>query len=440
MAEGPKRRPKGTYGVNRRGNKFEAVYNIPKSELPPGSPRKAITKQGDTEQKAVAALMSHLRTMGVRLPVEATAAPRRTDYGDEPTHRITQPNANAPGHSYTLAVWANEWLRDYNGHIDDSTRNRYEGHIRNHIVPHIGQRTLDQLSTRVLIDEWWNVIQAKRKVVGGVVTDEPLLSDAGLSAVYKTMRLVLKAANAKIGSRMGLVASLIHPPHQTSRPETDREVAAAARHMRELFFEQLNRDDPRWAIYIFSLLGLRQGERLGLSAQSLDLTPGDERLLISKQLSWSENQGIYILKNATKNGDTREIPLWGEFLEAAIMLQSRHNNLSQQRGWDEQNPFDQLLMRPENGEIRDRRSDTKVWKQLVGPGYRGHLARHVTGQLLAERGIGTDVAKVLLGWRSDAYAHYYRTISTAYAGRVLRDQYTLDVSVVQPPERRQLGV
>lgn len=57
--------------MNRRGNKFEAVYNIPKSELPPGSPRKAITKQGDTEQKAVAALMTHLRTMGVRLPVEA---------------------------------------------------------------------------------------------------------------------------------------------------------------------------------------------------------------------------------------------------------------------------------------------------------------------------------------------------------------------------------
>lgn len=440
MTEPRQRRPKGTYGVNRRGDKFEAVYNIPKAELPAGSPRRAITKQGDTEQKAVAALMAHLRTIGVRLPVEAPAPPRRTDYGDEPTHRITQPNPDAPGHSYTLAVWANEWLRDYTGHIDDSTRNRYEGHIRNHIIPHIGQRTLDQLSTRVLIDEWWSVIQAKRKVVGGVTTDQPLLADAGLSAVYKTLRLILKAANAKIGSRIGLVASLIHPPHQTSRPETDREVAAAARHMRQLFFEQLPHDEPRWAIYLFSLLGLRQGERLGLAYQSLDLTPGDERLLISKQLSWSENEGKFILKNATKNGDTREIPLWGEFLEAANMLRERHIQLSLQADFDNENPFDQLLMRPENGQIRDRRADLKVWKQLVGPGYRGHLARHVTGQLLAERGIGTDVAKVLLGWRSDAYAHYYRTISTAYAGRVLRDQYTLDASVEQPPERRQLGV
>ena len=122
------------------------------------------------------------------------------------------------------------------------------------------------------------------------------------------------------------------------------------------------------------------------------------------------------------------------------MLRERHIQLSLETDFDNENAFDQLLMRPQNGQIRDRRADLKVWKQLVGPGYRGHLARHVTGQLLAERGIGTDVAKVLLGWRSDAYAHYYRTISTAYAGRVLRDQYTLDASVEQPPERRQLGV
>lgn len=431
MTEPRRRRPKGTYGVNRRGDKFEAVYSIPSSELPPGSKRKAITKRGDTEAKAVAALMTHLRSLGVRLPQPEVPAPARPNYGDEPTHRRT-PNSDEPGHSYTLEVWANEWLRDYTGNLDDETRNRYEGHVRNHIVPHVGHRRLNELSTRVLIDEWWTAIQAKRKVVRGVETDKPLLGTAGLTQVYKTMRRLLKAAHDKMGSRMGLVASLIHPPHATTRPESDDEIEAAAHRIRQVFFHELPHDDPRWSAYLFGLLGLRQGERLAISTDSIDLTPGRERLLISKQLAWSTNERKFILKKATKNGDTRKVPLFDEYLEAAKRLLDRHERLKGSSTFRPDPQFAELLLINDDGSIRDRRQDLKAWKELVGSEYRGHVTRHVTGQLLAERGIGTDVAKVLLGWRSDAYAHYYRTITTAYAGRVLREQYSLDEGTAAP--------
>jgi len=443
MTEPRKRRPKGTGSVYKRGDVWEAAYTIPKALRPEGTSSRPITKQGPTETKALANLMAHLRTLGITLPTAPSQSRQQAleeRYGNEPTHRRTTVDPNAPGHSYRLEVWANEWLRDYTGHIDDETRSRYEGHIRNHINPHIGQRTLDQLSTRVLIDEWWTVIQAKRKVVKGVTTDKPLLGDPGLSAVYKTLRLILKAAEDKIGARNRLVARLIHPPHQAARPETDREVAEAAQHLRDVFYRQLSHDDTRWAIFLFSLLGLRQAERLGLTVSSIDLTPGREQLHISKQLSWSSAQNKYILKNATKNGDTRVVPLWDEFLEAAKRLLARHELLTQSASFSPPEGFADLLMTDEDGTIRDRRIDTREWKELVGDEYRGHLARHVTGQLLAEKGIGTDVAKILLGWRSDAYAHYYRTISTAYAGRVLREQYTLDAETIEPPQRRELGV
>jgi integrase len=195
-------------------------------------------------------------------------------------------------------------------------------------------------------------------------------------------------------------------------------------------------------MFIFALLGVRQGERLALSTHSIDLTPGDEKLHISKQMTWTTGTG-WALKKATKNGDVRYVPLWDEFLDAAKMLLERHRELTKSPDWV-RNPdpeFAALLLQGPRGEIRHRKIDTSEWKELIGSDDRGHIARHVTGQLLAERGLSPDVAKLLLGWRSDAYAHYYRTISTRFAGQALRDQYVLDESAAPPPERRpRLGI
>jgi integrase len=446
MTEERKRRPKGTGSVYKRGDVWEAAYTIPKAQRAPGASARPITKQGPTEAKALANLMAHLRTLGVALPVIAgsgsTSQTLEERYGSEPTHRITNHDPNAPGHSYTLEAWANEWLRDYTGHVDEETRVRYEGHIRNHILPHLGQLTLDRLSAIVLIEDWWKVIKKKRKVVRGVTTDKPLLNDPGLSAVYKTMRLVLKAAEDKIHVRNRLSARLIHPPHQGRRPETDREIEVMTKRLTDVFYREMNRDDPRWSFFLFALLGLRQGERLALSVDSIDLTPGKERLHISKQVAWKTGTG-WVLKNSTKNGDVRTVPLFDEFLEAAVLLVDRHKRLTQSPQWVS-NPdpaFASLLLQGDRGEVRHRKIDAKEWKEIIGSDERGHIARHATGQLLAEKGIAPDVAKILLGWRSDAYAHYYRTISIAFAGRALREQYVLDESAAPPPESRpRLGI
>lgn len=447
MTEERKRRPKGTGSVYKRGDVWEAAYTIPKAQRAPGASARPITKQGPTEAKALANLMAHLRTLGVALPAIAGSGPTSQTieerYGSEPTHRITNHDPNAPGHSYTLTQWSNEWLRDYTGHVEEETRVRYEGHIRNHILPHVGHVTLDRLSAIVLIQDWWKVIQKKKKVVRGVITDKPLLNEAGLSAVYKTMRLLLKAAEDKILVPNRLSVRLIHPPHQGRRPETDREIAATTKHLLNVFTKELKRDDLRWAFFIFTLLGLRQGERLALSVDSVDLsTPGDEKLYVSKQVGWKTGTG-WILKNSTKNGDVREVPLFDEFLDAAVFLLERHKRLTESPDWV-RNPdpeFAALLLQGDRGEVRHRKIDTKEWKEVTGTDDRGHIARHATGQLLAERGVAPDIAKVVLGWRSDAYAHYYRTISTAYAGRALRNQYVLDLSAAAPPESRpNLGI
>ena len=152
----------------------------------------------------------------------------------------------------------------------------------------------------MLKEKWWNVIKAKKKIRGGVKTSEPLLGPAGLANVYKTMKMMLQAAHEKIGSPMKLTPTFF-ALEPVQRPESDEEVAKATKKLAEIFHGGLSHNDQRWARYLFCLLGLRQGERLGLSRQSIDLTPGAEKLIISKQLAWNRVEGKLELKNATKN-------------------------------------------------------------------------------------------------------------------------------------------
>ena len=193
----------------------------------------------------------------------------------------------------------------------------------------------------------------------------------------------------------------------------------------KLFYEDLDHEDEKWARYLFCLLGLRQAERLGLSTHSIDLTEGAERLIINQQLAWDSTQGKLILKNATKNGEPRSIPLFDIYLEAGKRLLVRREGFSSLPDWNPKEEFKDLLLLQEGGRVLTRQADTKGWRELTGGDMRGHIARHATGQLLAEKGMSEDVAKTILGHKSDALAHYYRTISTTFAHKQLRERYQL---------------
>jgi integrase len=124
------------------------------------------------------------------------------------------------------------------------------------------------------------------------------------------------------------------------------------------------------------------------------------------------------------------VPLWGIYLEAAKLLLARYKKISKSPDFSPPEEFKNLLMLQEGGRVLTRQADTKGWRALTGGDIRGHLARHATAQLLAENGLSQDVAKLILGHKSDAYAHYYRTISTTHAGRQMRDNYQLGENTV----------
>jgi integrase len=206
------------------------------------------------------------------------------------------------------------------------------------------------------------------------------------------------------------------------RPETDRQRRAAAVRLRTKFIDNPDRDDPRWALFALALTGLRQAERLGLRVQDIDFDdPDNPVLLIHQQLDFRKQRGGWYLKDITKNGEPREVPIWGVFLEVVQrqLLWRAQWQAEAGESWNPPTGFEDLLFLQPKGALWTRRQDTPAWRKFVVPEMRPHLARHATAILLAEDGISMETAKTLLGHKSDAWATYYRIASTRQAHQEL---------------------
>jgi len=390
---------RGGIGFTRRGDRIEATYNVPASELPEGAKRKRITAHGNTETEAQKNLLAKLASTDYKTP-----APAKTD-------------------EFTLTEWLNEWVEDYLRYrVQESTLNVYLGHIENYIKPYVGHFGLESITIRDLKRLWWDKItQLKKLDSQGNETDQPLLGAFTLNNVYKTLKMAFDAASDKYDIRI-TVSTRFFPTPKTKRPESDREVAEAAEKLSKLFYEEMDRNDPIWSHFMFVLLGLRQAERLGLQVKSIVLDGDEPRLEIYQQLDFSPSNGGWYLKDTTKNGQPREVPLWGEFLEAAKRRLALREEWSKRPDWNPDPQFADLLFLGEGGKLITRRQDTPMWHSL-GLDMRGHLARHITGHLLAKNRVSEETAKKILGHQSDAYMHYYRVISSEMAGRELIEKY-----------------
>lgn len=395
-----KKSKRGGISFTRRGDRIEATYNVPAKDLPEGTKRKRITAHGDTESEAQQKLLTKLANQKI------TAKPSKTvDSGP------------------TVSQWLDEYVEDYLRYrVQESTLSVYLGHIDNYIKPYVGNFPLQTISINDLKVHWWDKITALKKLDSeGNETDKPQLGPFALGNVYKTLRMVFDAGKAKYDIRAN-VSTDFFPIPKTYRPESDRQVADAADRLATLFYEEMDRNDPIWSHFMFVLLGLRQSERLGLQLKSVVLDDGEPRLEIHQQLDFSQSKGGWYLKDTTKNGQPREVPLFGDFLEAAQNRLALREDWSKRPNWNPDPKFADLLFLGEGGKLITRRQDTPMWHSL-GLEMRGHLARHITGHILAKRNISPETAKKILGHESDAYMHYYRVISNEMAGRELTEKY-----------------
>ena len=69
----------------------------------------------------------------------------------------------------TVGGWCKFWFETYNNNVRPSTKSNYEGYINNKIIPFMGDKKLEKLTTNDL-QVFFNTIKAQ----GNIKTDGPL--------------------------------------------------------------------------------------------------------------------------------------------------------------------------------------------------------------------------------------------------------------------------
>lgn len=197
-------------------------------------------------------------------------------------------------------------------------------------------------------------------------------------------------------------------------------------------------DGIRW--WLALLCGMRQGERLGATIDSVDFRTGTftvgwslttarsehgcsgeceakkpglcpkRMLVIPDGLEYRELNGSNILVRP-KSGKPRSFPL---IPQMASVLE-RYLDTTQ----DTANPYG-LILRQESGMPIDSKQDSKAWSKLLVdagiaeeyPDATGHWARHTTATLLMELGVDRRVIGEIIGHASEEITMRYQHVSS----------------------------
>lgn len=320
-----------------------------------------------------------------------------------------------PTSSPTVAQWCELWWKRYGmKRLKVSTRDTYRSKIDQYIVPSLGRFRLDKLKVEHVYR------------LHDYVTETRGLSPASAMAAHRVLSSIIADAERE-GRVTRNVVRVAEKPAVGKKPKTYLDNAQA----RDLLLA--NKDNlseaAAWSVAI--LTGMRQGERLGLTRDMIDLDAGTitvawqlKRLTYEhgcgdktaegwpcgrkrggncpqRTLTVPPNQevilvdgGLYLVRPKTRTS-WRVVPMVGllnDILTAYL---------------DDATPGKQgLIFTREQGRPIDPADDSSAWDAALRraglPDVDGHSARHTCNTVLTELGVPVDVRRQILGHASDA--------------------------------------
>ena len=163
-----------------------------------------------------------------------------------------------------------EWLPSVRATIRPNTYLSYQGHVKLHIIPHLGSMTLQQLQAPHI-----NAFYS-RLLTEGRGKDKPGLSPASVRRVHATLHKALRDATR--WNRITRNPVDFADPPRLSITQTEMKVWSAPELKRFLSHERESRLYALWLL--FATTGARRGEILGLKWTDVDLEVG--RISINK--------------------------------------------------------------------------------------------------------------------------------------------------------------
>ena len=293
----------------------------------------------------------------------ATAAKRLRDL-----RREIDEHGDAPGSVPTVGVWLEHWLTTI---AVDRARPRtlagYRTYLDNYLIPGVGRCRLDKLRAEHV-----------RTMLRGM--EQRGLSDATRRQAFAILRRALLVAQREQLVRTN-VCTLMDPPRV---PTTHREPFTLAEARQILAHLDVSRDPSEAARWLLALLlGLRQGEALGLDWGDVDEDRG--RIHVRQALQRQTGRGLVLV--APKSASSlRSLPLLPQVSLALSLIPGDH---------------DGLVFRSPTGGPRDPRADWGAWRGMLksaGVAPRPlHAARNTAGSLLNAAGVPDKTVSEILG-------------------------------------------
>ncbi|MBA7572721.1 Tyrosine recombinase XerC [subsurface metagenome] len=310
----------------------------------------------------------------------------------------------------TVAQFLEEWLRDYaRSNTAPRTCERYEGIVREHLIPALGSIPLVALQPQHIQKYYAQALESGRRDGKGGLS--PL-------TVHKHHRILFESL--RYGMRQGILirnpAEAVTPPHGQSK-----EFTMLGANQLQLILDAA-RGTPYYALlFTKAYTGLRRGELLGLRWGDVDL---DKSTLSVVQTLQQLRSGEYVFRKPKSKRGRRQIALSPSL---AIMLwehRVKQEHARQLLGKPLM-PTDLVFSHPDGRPFRPN-TVTRAFQEITRPlglkGVRLHDLRHAHATILLQQGIHPKIVQERLGHSSvattlDIYSHVLPGLQEAAARR-----------------------
>ena len=262
--------------------------------------------------------------------------------------------------TYTVSSWVKTWYEVYaEPRIRPNTKAYYTNYIENHIIPGIGNISLDKLTT-IQIQRFYNNLQKNGRVQR---KNFPELKDKSLSprVVRGVHTLLHNCLEQAVAERL----ILANPAQGCKLPQLEKkEMKILPQEKIGMYLAEAERRGLLAAFYLELTTGLRRGELLALQWTDLDVE--SKTLSITKQVN-RINGELVVSPPKTRNS-VRTLALPQQAVDLLIAEHKKHPR----------NPY--LFPSPKTGTMYDpdafRRTHDKILKAIGAEHIRFHDLRH----------------------------------------------------------------
>jgi len=287
----------------------------------------------------------------------------------------------------TVGAWLDIWLKEYTGNVKQRTLEQYGGKIEYRIKPAIGSIKLTALKTPQ-IQAFYNDSLKDSK-------DRKAISPKTIKDLHGVLHKALKQA-VEIGYLRN------NPADACKLPRVEKAKISPLEEDQITAFLNEIKGHPHEVLYTISLFsGLRQGEILGLSWDSVDFNNGT--ILIKQQLQ--RIKGEYQILSV-KNDKTRKI-MPAPFIMDLLRIQKRQQAKWRLRAGIAWNNTFNLVFTDELGKYISRETIYSNYKRIakkLGFGEkRFHDLRHTYAVVALQSGDDVKTVQENLGHHTAAF-------------------------------------